>query len=86
MELPPRAVPRSRSSSRLREPTEIYVDCDACPVRVVGGFPNDGSETEGAGKDRPLHMDVEAKPAFASRNIEIEAAVAEVEVPRWLRV
>src|SRR4029077_1093073 len=29
-------------------------------------------------------MDVEAKPAFASRNIEIEAAVAEVQVPRWV--
>src|SRR5215468_3827959 len=27
-------------------------------------------------------MDVEAKPAFASRNVEIEAAVAEVQVPR----
>jgi hypothetical protein len=42
------------------------------------------SETEGAGKDRPPHMNVEAKPAFASRNIEIEAAVAEVQVPRWV--
>jgi len=28
-------------------------------------------------------MNVEAKPAFASGNIEIEAAVAEVQVPRW---
>lgn len=28
-------------------------------------------------------MDVEAKIAFASRNIEIEAAIAEVQVPRW---
>src|SRR6516164_6939735 len=27
-------------------------------------------------------MDVEAKPALASRNIEIQAAVAEVQVPR----
>src|SRR4029077_5568322 len=29
-------------------------------------------------------MDVEAKPAFASSNIEIEATVAEVQVPRWV--
>jgi len=29
-------------------------------------------------------MDIEAKPAFASRNIEIEAAVTEVQVPRWV--
>ena len=29
-------------------------------------------------------MDVEAKPAFASGNIEIEAAIAEVQVPRWV--
>ena len=28
-------------------------------------------------------MDVEAKPAFASGNIEVEAAIAEVQVPRW---
>src|SRR5690242_13770399 len=27
-------------------------------------------------------MDVEAKPAFASGNIEVEAAIAEVQVPR----
>ena len=47
-----------------------------------GWLSDDGSETEGAGEDRPPHMDVEAKPAFASRDIEIEAAVAEVQVPR----
>jgi hypothetical protein len=29
-------------------------------------------------------MDLEAKPAFASSNIEIEATVAEVQVPRWV--
>ena len=29
-------------------------------------------------------MDVEAKIAFASRNIEIEAAIAEVQVPQWV--
>src|SRR5215469_11319682 len=40
------------------------------------------SEAESAGNDRPPHMDVEAKPAFASGNIEIEAAIAEVQVPR----
>ena len=38
-------------------------------------------ETEGAGSDRPSHMDVEANTAFASRNIEIEATIAEVQVP-----
>src|SRR5215469_14168893 len=43
-----------------------------------------GSETEGAGKDRPPHMHVETKTASASRNIEIEAAIAEVQVPRWI--
>src|SRR5215471_7162140 len=42
-----------------------------------------GSETEGGGDDRPPHMHIETKAAFASRNIEIEAAVAEVQVRRW---
>ena len=40
-------------------------------------------KSERAGDDRPSHVDGEAKPAFASRNIEIETAVAEVQVPRW---
>src|SRR6516225_2984014 len=44
-----------------------------------------GSETEGAGNDRPPHMDVEAKPAFASRDTEIEAAITEMEVPGWAK-
>jgi hypothetical protein len=43
----------------------------------VGGFPNDGSETEGAGNDRPPHMDVEAKIAFASDNIEMRVVGAD---------
>ena len=38
-----------------------------------------GSETEGAGNDRPPHMDVEAKPAFASRNIKIEATITDMQ-------
>ena len=29
-------------------------------------------------------MDVEAKPTFASGNIEIEVAIAEVQAPRWV--
>jgi len=29
-------------------------------------------------------MDVKAKPTFASGNIEIEAAVTEAQVPRWV--
>src|SRR5262249_27573264 len=49
----------------------------------IGSIPTARSEPEGAGNDRPPHMNVEAKPAFASGNIEIEAAVAEVQVPRW---
>jgi hypothetical protein len=47
--------------------------------------PEDKSETEGAGDDRPPYMDVEPKPVFASRDIEIEAAVAEMQVPRWIK-
>src|SRR5690348_16303392 len=46
------------------------------------GVPGDRSEAEGAGNERPPHMDVEAKPTFASGNIKIEAAIAEVQVPR----
>src|SRR5262249_40472881 len=34
--------------------------------------------------DRPPQMHVEAKPTFASGNVEIEAAIAEVQVPRWV--
>src|SRR5205085_8985068 len=45
---------------------------------------NCGSKTEGAGDDRPSHVDIEPKPAFASGNIEIEAAITEVQVPRWV--
>jgi hypothetical protein len=55
----------------------------AKPPAFILRIPGDGSEAEGAGEDRPPHMDVEAKPAVASRNIEIEAAIAEVQVPRW---
>src|ERR1700746_606676 len=29
-------------------------------------------------------MDVEAHPAFASRNIQIQAEIAELQVPRWV--
>src|SRR5689334_17682402 len=50
---------------------------------LICGVASNGSETKGAGKDRPPHMDVKAKPAFASSNIEIEATVAEVQIPRW---
>jgi len=39
---------------------------------------------EGASQDRPPHMHVKAKPAFASGNTEIEAAIAEMQVPRWV--
>jgi hypothetical protein len=49
--------------------------------RVLGA----ASEPEGAGDDRPSHVDVEAKPAFASRNIKIETAIAEMQVPRWVK-
>src|SRR6516164_10296995 len=48
---------------------------------IAGGL-SDPSESESAGEERSPHMDVEAKPAFASRNIEIEAAIAEVQIPR----
>jgi len=44
---------------------------------------SDGSETEGAGKERPPQVDIEAKRALASGNTEIEAAIAEVQVPGW---
>jgi hypothetical protein len=48
--------------------------------------PDDASETEGAGKDRPPHMDVEAQiSAAAGLVIEVEAAIAEVQVPRWIK-
>src|SRR6266436_1596135 len=43
--------------------------------------PDDASETEGAGKDRPPHMDVEAQiSAAAGLVIKVEAAIAEVQV------
>src|SRR5262249_23540006 len=41
------------------------------------------SETEGAGQERPPQVDIETKRAFASGNTEIEAAIAEVQVPGW---
>src|SRR5215469_3350859 len=40
-----------------------------------------GLETESAGQDRPPQMHVKAKPALASGNIDIEAAIAEMQVP-----
>src|SRR5215469_11137217 len=40
-----------------------------------------GLETESAGQDRPPQMHVKAKPALASGNIDIEAAIAEMKVP-----
>jgi hypothetical protein len=61
----------------LNERTEIGI---VVAFFISGAGP--GSELEGARKDRPPHVDVEAKPAFTSRNIEIEAAIAEVQVPR----
>jgi hypothetical protein len=42
--------------------------------------PDDATETEGAGKDRPPHMDVEAQIAAAGLVIEIEAAIPEMQV------
>src|SRR6266446_5767346 len=49
------------------------------------GAPGDASETEGAGKDRPPHMDVEAQiSAAAGLVIEVEAAIAEVQVQPWI--
>src|SRR6516162_2018634 len=47
------------------------------------GQKRDGSETEGAGQERPPQVDIETKRAFASGNTEIEAAIAEVQVPGW---
>src|SRR5882724_5906503 len=45
------------------------------------GAPDDASETEGACKDRPPHMDIEAQiSAAAGLVIEVEAAIAEVQV------
>src|SRR5215831_12365415 len=49
------------------------------PVR---GESNGTLKAKSAGNDRPPQMDVEAKPAFASGDVEIEATVAEVQVPR----
>src|SRR6516162_413563 len=50
--------------------------------RVLGAS-NGTLKAESAGNDRPPHMDIEAKPAFASRNIEIETAIAELDVQPW---
>ena len=53
----------------------------AAEVFAPTGAPDDRSETEGAGKDRPPHMDVEAQiSAAAGLVIEVEAAIAEVQV------
>src|SRR6266481_6610115 len=47
--------------------------------------PDDASETEGAGKDRPPHMDVEAQiSAAAGLVIKVEAAIAKVQVQPWV--
>jgi hypothetical protein len=52
-------------------------------LNQVLSFTSKYLKSEGTRKNWPPHMDVEAKTAFASRNIEIEAAIAEVQVPRW---
>jgi len=47
--------------------------------------PGDASETEGPCKDRPSHMDIEAQiSAAAGLVIEVEAAIAEVQVQPWV--
>src|SRR6266850_191427 len=47
--------------------------------------PDDASETEGACKDRPPHIDIEAQiSAAAGLVIEVEAAIAEVQVEPWV--
>src|ERR1700738_1105356 len=49
--------------------------------------PDDASEPESAGEDRPPHMDVEAQIAVARCIVKVEAAITQVEVdPRVERV
>src|ERR1700738_5517606 len=42
--------------------------------------PDDASEPESAGEERPPHMDVEAQIAVARRIVKVEAAIAQVKV------
>src|SRR5262249_28957806 len=46
-------------------------------------FSSDRSETEGGGKDRPPQVGIEAQSAVLGTVTEVEAAIADVQVPGW---